>query len=51
MENEEQLPKVIRFGILAPKIAAVIAGHAVGLVVAIAAVDPLWELLQAWGWL
>ena len=53
MENEcnERLPKVIRFGILAPKIIAVMAGNTVGLAIAIAAVDPLWELLQAWGWL
>ena len=53
MENEcnERLPKVIRLGMIAPKIIAVIAGNTVGLVVAIAAVDPLYELLQAWGWL
>ena len=51
MENEELLPKVIRFGILAPKIMAVIAGKAAGLVIALVAVDPLFELLQGWGWL
>ena len=51
MENEERLPKVIRLGILAPKIMAVVAGKVVGLAIAIVVVDPLWDMLQAWGWL
>ena len=51
MENEERLPKVIRLGMIAPKIMAVIAGHAVGLVIAVNTVEPLRALLQGWGWL